>query len=354
MAYLKTQKSALVVNCGVLTEGFDDPEINTVIMVVPTSSVIFYLQCVGRAIRSPNQSTSNLAYVVEFEDDMPNIHYRIDNKWLFADISDRLEPQVIEKDYNSSVEFSNIIDQINALYNIVLDKESIEEACNGDYEQISILVYNSTQLLRDDAWKFILFNPNNYRAYSKIFNVLSNRVQDFPDVNVNWLFDTKFKFDDPEGIFQYEYQKTNLYSCLEKAYQERCDKLKVERLKYFIFNKTEELPLDFLEYIADCLNKDSLKFDYQQMKSKSFHSIIKIPLALGGFEGVYLNEHQSDFCVRHIENLKLIKDVEDWTNWSQSVYSLNNLLSEVPISPRHFMALPSILGINYNNYLYKI
>ena len=90
------------------------------------------------------------------------------------------------------------------------------------------------------------------------------------------------------------------------------------------------------------------------MKSKSFHSVIKIPLALGGFEGVYLNEHQADFCVRHIENLKLIKDGEDWTNWSQSVYSLNNLLSEVLISPRHFMALPSILGINYNNYLYKI
>ncbi len=354
LAYLKTQKSALVVNCGVLTEGFDDPEINAVIMVVPTSSVIFYLQCVGRAIRTPNQSSSNLAYVVEFEDDMPNIHYRIDNKWLFADISDRLEPQVIEKDYNSSVEFSNIIDQINAEYNIVLDKKLIEEACNGDYEQISILVYNSTQLLREDAWKFILFNPNNYRAYSKIFNVLSNRVQDFPEVNVNWLFDTKFKFEDPDGIFQFEYQKTNLYSCIEKAYQERCDKLKVERLKYFIFNKTEELPLDFLEFIADCLNTESLKFDYQQMKSKSFHSVIKIPLALGGFEGVYLNEHQSDFCLRHIENLKLIKDGEDWTNWSQSVYSLNNLLSEVPISPRHFMALPSILGINYNYYLYKI
>ena len=44
-------KQSIGVNCGVLTE-VDDPTVNTVFMVVPTKSVVLYLQCIGRAIRS--------------------------------------------------------------------------------------------------------------------------------------------------------------------------------------------------------------------------------------------------------------------------------------------------------------
>lgn len=40
-----------VVNCGVLTEGFDDPSLDAVILARPLTSKGLYLQCVGRGLR---------------------------------------------------------------------------------------------------------------------------------------------------------------------------------------------------------------------------------------------------------------------------------------------------------------
>ena len=112
LAEFKQKERALLVNCGVLTEGFDDPTINSVIMVVPTKSIVYYLQCIGRAIRAKKQGYSEKAFIVEFEDDMPNVGYRIDNKWLFADISDELEPEILDRDYST---FGNLKTVLHSL-----------------------------------------------------------------------------------------------------------------------------------------------------------------------------------------------------------------------------------------------
>lgn len=356
LEFFKKQEKALVVNCGVLTEGFDDPTINTVMMVVPTGSVIHYLQCIGRAIRTPGDEHDDKAFVVEFEDDMPNIHYRIDNKWLFADISDQLEPEVVELDYNTTEDFFERIIQLNNKYQVKVDTSSIQNFVEEDFEECNILLYNSTSAVRENAWKYILLKPDNYQAYAKTFNVLSNRISEFSNksVNVNWLFTDKFNFDDPNEILQHEYQRTDFYVAIEKAFLEKESKEKVERLKYFIFNRIETVPQELVDFLKDCANKEELIRDYDHMISKESVSVIKIPLILGGFEGVYLDDKEYKFCIEYIDNLINIKENEDWNRWPQAIYNQNNMLSEIPISPRQLNSLPLIITLELKNYIYKL
>jgi superfamily II DNA or RNA helicase len=48
---LSTGETQVVTNCGVLTEGFDEPSVSCIIMARPTRSRVLYVQCVGRGFR---------------------------------------------------------------------------------------------------------------------------------------------------------------------------------------------------------------------------------------------------------------------------------------------------------------
>ena len=51
MKDFRSGKTKVVVNVGVLTTGFDYPELDTVVMARPTMSLTMYYQIVGREIR---------------------------------------------------------------------------------------------------------------------------------------------------------------------------------------------------------------------------------------------------------------------------------------------------------------
>ena len=90
----KEHKRSILVNVTVLSEGYDDPRINTVVMAAPSRSKLYYMQAMGRAIRHDPADTLKRAFCVEVDDTLPNIRYKIDNRWLFSDVSDALEPLV--------------------------------------------------------------------------------------------------------------------------------------------------------------------------------------------------------------------------------------------------------------------
>lgn len=48
---LKNDRIQIVTSCGILTEGYDEPTINGIIMARPTRSHSLYIQCVGRGLR---------------------------------------------------------------------------------------------------------------------------------------------------------------------------------------------------------------------------------------------------------------------------------------------------------------
>src|SRR5262249_14916411 len=78
----KKHKRSILVNVMVLSEGYDDPSVNTVVMATPSHSKLYYMQAMGRAIRHDPADPLKKAFCVEVEDTLPNIRYRIDNRWL--------------------------------------------------------------------------------------------------------------------------------------------------------------------------------------------------------------------------------------------------------------------------------
>ena len=120
-AFIKAQKAAgrsILVNVDVLTEGYDDPTVNAVVMARPTSSKLVYMQALGRAVRMDPDNPDKDAYVVEVVDSLPNIRYRIDNRWLFSDIADTLEPAVLDVTYATPDERLTQLHRIYDQYNV--------------------------------------------------------------------------------------------------------------------------------------------------------------------------------------------------------------------------------------------
>jgi len=69
---LKSGKIQVAVSCGVLTEGFDEPSINAVVMARPTKSRGLYIQCIGRGLR-PSMGKSD-CLVLDFADNGHNLN----------------------------------------------------------------------------------------------------------------------------------------------------------------------------------------------------------------------------------------------------------------------------------------
>jgi len=56
----------ILTNYGVLTEGFDDPEVACILMARPTTSPLVYTQCVGRGLRSaPGKNACTVIDIVD-------------------------------------------------------------------------------------------------------------------------------------------------------------------------------------------------------------------------------------------------------------------------------------------------
>ena len=168
---------SILVNVQVLTEGYDDPAVNTVIMAAPSKSKLYYMQAVGRAIRKDSDDLAKRAFVVEIEEELPNIRYRIDNRWLFSDISDALEPEVEDVTYSYDINeiapalysrhkvphhwqkaFRNSPD---ARYSMLLFKQYIE---GNTYHSFPVLIDNHTRIGVRQAFNFLSERMLKFRS----------------------------------------------------------------------------------------------------------------------------------------------------------------------------------------------
>lgn len=170
----KAKTSSILINIDVLSEGYDDPTLNTVVMARPTKSKLVYMQSMGRAIRHNPNDPAKKAYIVEVVDELPNIRYRIDNRWLYADISDSLEPAVRDEVYSSGTQF---VQNLVSLY----DAYSVPDALRvvPDYDEqarYSMLLFK--RYVSPGVYRHlpILIDRGNRLAVTNMFNFLSERM----------------------------------------------------------------------------------------------------------------------------------------------------------------------------------
>lgn len=230
----------ILVNCGILTEGYDDPSIDTVVLTVPTKSVLYYMQCVGRVVRrpppNPAQTEEQKTYVLECKDKYVNFVYRIGNEWLFADLSATLEPVVINQEVKNESETRIWIYKL-------MKEHHVEEKYfnfvpeNPDPETTSILFLKSTKSEEYKIWYPLIVTPTNRNIYTRIFNELSANISKYADFNPSYLIFDKLQLEEGDQFFASRNSAfvNNFVQALVLAYTEKLNKKEIKRIRYYNF-----------------------------------------------------------------------------------------------------------------------
>ncbi len=244
----KQNKSGIIINVNVLSEGFDDPSINTILMAVPTNSLIRYIQCVGRAIRVPDEDNVCIPKIIECTEELPNIDYRITYGWLFADISDELEPILINhtiKPVPSLFSWIYTKEVKQFLTNLFNDDEYNLRRYNFDDLKIKNLseISNSNiflywagrdiNRLDDIRWRSIVISPDHKPRFIEAYNrINSGIINGYSD---RIIFDELYPELKELPYLNNQTKRYNLYFAMYMSYLDKLNGQQNNRLKYIIF-----------------------------------------------------------------------------------------------------------------------
>lgn len=314
---------AIIVSAQLLLEGFDDPQINTVIVTYPSSSVVRLMQAAGRCVRYAEGKTA--AYVVQARND--DLAYHFDQRWLYQEISDYLRPELIDIEYGSEAELRQNVAMVLDDHRVKpADKtrilNSLKDIQAGDLCRLLLYgfpYYEEVEKFEQQApWGALLETKDNSDAFRGIFNAFCAQgaslsdPSDFltreaarqgvtKDLSSGSLWRTLMEVL-TSSYFAYE----EIYGSNPAASASRPSKRigPTTWLRYITFLFHPELPSELSEFLADCYNKDAITAAYLDAPERS-RVAIKIPLPLGGNEGWLLSPDGAedfDACVRALRN----------------------------------------------------
>lgn len=356
IARIKGYNRSIILNCDVLTEGYDDPTVNTVVMAAPTRSKLVYMQAIGRCIRVDKENPLKKAFIVEVEDELPNIRYRINNRWLFSEISDSLEPAVIDRVFSSGDVFKKVIRRILVDYKIKSDDLAIPEWDKS--MRYSLLLFKS--YTGDGKYRHlpIFIDGHNRASISNWFNFISERMASFHLKSIH--FDAAMKMARYEGISGLEdsIDRELIYEAMEEAYkvttkpgEKEVDPEPWITFVSFRFKRTD-MPGELLAFLEDMVNKEQIA---ELIRSRSFMSedyLIKLPLPLALNIGMIVSQEGFNALESLIAGLREMRDQSGQEDHLPDVEKL--LKSTVlPIPPKHLHSLPIVIRENID-YFYKL
>ena len=230
-----SQDSSILVNCKLLNEGYDDPNIDAVVMATPTNSILYYMQCVGRVVRRPEDNINANAFVIEIVDKLPNISYRIDNRWLFAEISDYLEPLI------EDVKKFWPLRTIRLFKKLLAHRAKLSDLSKSDIfslllgKKINILLFNDVPQNILGTWR-ILSLPEDDEEKIQMFNELSENIEDYHDRNHEYLFEQRYNLIAGNAPINSRVYRASLMAALYRAFENKMQKKKVDSLIYLSIN----------------------------------------------------------------------------------------------------------------------
>ena len=353
---IKGYNRSIILNCDVLTEGYDDPTVNTVVMATPTRSKLVYMQAIGRCIRVDKENPLKKAFIVEVDDDLPNIRYRINNRWLFSEISDTLEPEVEDRVFSSAAEFKDVIGEIMTEYNVRSENLVVPEWDKS--MRYSLLLFRS--YVGDGEYRHlpIFIDGINRAAVSNWFNFLSERMASFHSKSIN--YDAAMRMACYEGITGLidPVERQLIYEAMEEAHKITASSgaLKIGADPWITFvsfqYKSVGLPMELLAFLEDMVNKEQIA---ELIRSRSFMPedyLIKLPLPLASHIGMIIS--QEEFSA--LESLILaLSEMRDQSSHEDHLPDVDRLLKStvLPIPPKYLHSLPTVIRENIG-YYYKL
>lgn len=231
LSWHHSQKSSILINCKILNEGYDDPNIDTVVMATPTNSILYYLQCIGRVVRTPEDFKNAKAYVLEIVDRLPNVSYRIDNRWLFAEISDYLEPQI--RDIRSKWPFRawKIFCELLSVKAKLSDLSFKDVWATLIGKRINMLLFNDVPQYQTGRWR-IMCMPENELDKICMFNNISENIDEYYNLNHDYVLERGFPSIFNKPPFNNRVYRSSLMAALHRASLRKGGKEKVDSLMY--------------------------------------------------------------------------------------------------------------------------
>jgi superfamily II DNA or RNA helicase len=352
--FVQAQKSArrsILVNVDVLTEGYDDPAVNTIVMARPTSSKLVYMQALGRAVRIDPQNPEKDAYVVEVTDNLPNIKYRIDNRWLYSDVSDLLEPDVVDVPFASSgerdVRLAEIFDRFRVAHpNRVVPPHTSRDrvtvllfkvyAGAGNYEHIPLIITNDTR-----------------QAASNFFNYLATRMKRLHGLDIEQVFRPVLKEATQFAALHDSSNRKYVFQAMENAWdlvkrdvpppsEAEAGRPWITFVSFRPELSEESLGDDLLQFTEGMLNSDVVR---ASLRSESFGDdfyLLKFPLPLRGAWGVFLPGLEFSQLKKTIEELTLhATEADGFAQWKAATAAVNT--AAIAIEPRYIQSLTTIV-----------
>lgn len=231
----QTQDSSVLVNCRILNEGYDDQNIDTVVMATPTNSILYYLQCIGRVVRTPQGKSDAKAYVIEIVDRLPNVSYRIDNRWLFSEISDYLEPLIVD------IKGFTPMRIIKTLFKLLSYGSKLSDLKISEWRdlllgrRINFVLFNDVPYNKRGVWR-IMSMPEGNSEKIQLFNDLSENINEYYEINHEYLFRTKYQNCENYLPADKRVYISSLMAALNRAYQKKIEKKPVDSIIYLSVN----------------------------------------------------------------------------------------------------------------------
>jgi len=353
--YINDEKlfnSSIIVNVQVLTEGYDDPKINTVIFATITKSSQLYMQAIGRAIRKDIDNPGKESFIVEIEDELPNIKYRIDNRWIFSEISDALEPDILDYTFNSADDFRRKLEECFASHNVV--KNSFDIPAYDDNNRYSILLFNRYLAPEKYSYFPVLITNENRHLMCTIFNSISENCDDYVVKNLSFQHvfgflteGAQYSFSEDEKRYVFDAMK-NAYNLITKDNPDEFIRKGFPWVTFVSLRYVKTLPESILSFIEGMDNYDDV---FETIQSKSYADsvvLIKFPLPLSLYHGVFVSLDDFKIIQQIIDALKAFdENSEDQFTYVDSL--MGNMI--FPVEIKYTFSLILIVRENLDYFL---
>lgn len=341
----KGYRRSIIVNVDILTEGYDDPSVNTVVMARPTASKLVYMQSMGRAIRHDPTNDLKRAFIVEVVDVLPNIRYRIDNRWLYSDISDVLEPAVVDVEFSALEAFANKLSDLYSEYNVPSEYRFFPEY--QDHFRYTMLLFKVYIGGEQQYCHYPILIDNETRGrVSNLFNYLSERMHSYRTRGIN--SEQVFRMVDFAGIRNMEEQSFRrlIFGSMENASSQEeaheAGRPWITFVTFRLFQDEDDLSPSILEFVSDCVNSQDL---IEQIRGKTYETgsyLVRYPLPLAHSIGKVLPNEEFLPIRDLVEQLVSLRLERGSVDHREELAKLLHY-SMIPIEPAYAQSLAQIV-----------
>ena len=311
----REQKRSIIINVNILTEGYDDPSINTAILAMPTRSKLYYMQAMGRAIRLDPSNLIKNSFVVEVETKLPNISYQIDNRWLYSDVMDLLEPKVEDVVYSSS---KMLVEKIETLYNrfdVPTDWRRLPNL--KQHERYSMLLFKQYRKKEFRSLPIFLTGENRQNVVA-VFNRLSKRMSYFVGNNFGLQqIENSEKGHSTEKIIE-KSQYSIIIDSMRNAYCHLIEETQTPLISEghpwvtfvsFVYHEDDgKLPIALMEFVNGMVNKEEIIATVCNREYELGDVILRLPLPLKNSFGKLVSAEEGRQVTAVVDSLGAIRD----------------------------------------------